>query len=218
MQAIKFLYVDILKSKVLVKVLFILIFIQFWMMKFTDSPLNTVYYMFFVAVITSTQPFIQEQTAEVGFINMLPGTIKMRVIGRYLYALSTVLMCMIICSLNLGIYALVSKELPPFVFEGTIFGASIALLFSSIQYIIFYALGKLKSQQLAGLIMMIPGFVMFFGVSFLASWMKENTVVVLEWLIDNHSLVVLLLTLCSVLSLLFGIILSTMIVNKKDSI
>ena len=147
---------------------------------------------------------------------MLPGTIKMRVIGRYLYALSTVIMCMIICSLNLGIYALVSKELPPFVFEGTIFGASIALLFSSIQYIIFYALGKLKSQQLAGLIMMIPGFVMFFGVSFLASWMKENTVVVLEWLIDNHSLVVLLLTLCSVLSFLIGIILSTMIVNKKD--
>lgn len=218
MQAIKFTFVDLLKSKVQILTLLIIAVIQLWMMKMTSSPLSGIIYMFFGGIIISVQPFIQEQTAEVGFVNMLPGTKGSRVLGRYLFGLLINLIAVLASIINLNIYSIYSHEFPQFAWEGILFSFSITLLFCSFQYILFYVLGKIKSQQLAGILMMLPGFVMFFGVNFLIDSMKSRAFLTQEWMIQNGSSIILALFLISVISFVFGIYSSTIIAKKKDYI
>lgn len=218
MQAIKFMLVDILKSKFQIMVLFFISIVQLWSMSMNSSPLNAVYYMFFCAVIVSIQPFLQEQTAEVGFINMLPGTRTNRVLGRYLFALFNNIYSLIISLINLSIYSLFSHTTPKHVWEGILSCISISLTFCSLQYILFYALGKMKSQQLAGFIMIIPGFVMFFGVNLLIVFMSTHGMIAPEWLSNHLNIIAIVLFLFSIVSFGLGIKASSIIAIKKDYI
>lgn len=216
MRAIRFTFVDMTKSKVQILVLLLLAIVELWMMKMYSSPLNAVYYMYFGAIVTSVQPFLQEQTAEVGFINMLPGTKQNRVLGRYLFGLSLIIISMFISIVNLGIYYAFSHNYTNYVREGMLDSFSIALIFCSLQYILFYALGKMRSQQLAGLIMMIPAFLMFFGVNYVIEYMASNKIITTEWISQNRISISLGVFLFSVVIFIFGIYISTIIVKKKD--
>ncbi|GEM_PF-2323518 len=218
MQAIKFMFVDILKSKIQIMVLLFIAIVQLWMMSMNSSPFNAVYYMFFGAVIVSIQPFIQEQTAEVGFINMLPGTRKNRVIGRFLFALFNNVFGLVISLINLSIYSFLSHKSPKYVWEGILLCISISLIFCSLQYILFYALGKMKSQQLAGIVMIIPGFVMFFGVNLMIVFMSKHGIVTSQWISNHMNSIAIVLFLFSIVFYVFGIQASTMIAKKKDYI
>ena len=218
MQAIKFMFVDILKSKIQIMVLFFIAIVQLWMMSMSSSPLNAVYYMFFCAVIISVQPFLQEQTAEVGFINMLPGTRKNRVVGRYLFALFNNVLCLVISLINISISSVLFHKNTKFVWEGILLNISISLIFCSLQYILFYALGKMKSQQLAGIVMIIPGFIMFFGVNLLIVYLSTHGIVTSDWISNHIDIIAIVLFFISLGFYILGIRASTMIAKKRDYI
>lgn len=215
MQAIKFTYVDILKSKFIVVFFIILGVVGFYMMK-GNGPLNGVYYMSFAGVIGGIQPFIQEQTAEVGFINMLPGTRKSRVLGRYLYGLILQIIAIVINGLNLTIYSALYGELPDFILEGILISFGISIFFCSIQYLLFFGLGKIKSQQMASIIMMLPGFIMFFGIGYIGEFILNNNSFNPLWIVENGMKISAATIVAGLVFWVLGIVLSHKITEKKD--
>lgn len=215
MYAIKFTFVDFAKSKLQI-VAFPLFAVCQLILIFKNSTLFGIYYMYFGAIILSTQPFIQEQTAEVGFVNMLPGTKQSRVVGRYLFGLANIILVTLISIVNLLIYQSVSHSHVMFIWEGLLSGISIALLFCTFQYILFYLLGKMKSQQLASLIMMVPGFLMFFGVNYLIAFLSEKSPITWERILQMRVTLNLFLFVFSALVFIMGIFISTFIVNRRD--
>lgn len=215
MQAIKFTYVDILKSKFIVVFFLILGVVGFYMMK-GNGPLNGVYYMSFAGVIGGIQPFIQEQTAEVGFINMLPGTRRSRVAGRYLYGLILQIIAIVINGLNLTIYSALYGELPDFIVEAILISFGIAIFFCSIQYLLFFALGKVKSQQMASIIMMLPGFIMFFGIGYIVEFIVNNEALNPLWIIENGMKISVATVAAGLVFWILGIALSYKVTEKRD--
>lgn len=213
MQAIKFIYVEILKSKAQLILLFVLTIVEFWMMR--KNAITGYFYMGFAAVIVAAQPFLQEQTSEVGFINMLPVTKRNRVMGRYLYGAVVQLIAFLLSWITIGINYLLYHKIPVYALEATIGCFSIGLFFCALQYVIFYALGKMKSQQMAGIVMIMPGFVMFFGISYIIDFLDKYTFVI-EWIRNNRMLAIFCLLLVGFIIWLIGIQGSTYIAEKKD--
>ena len=99
--------------------------------------------------------------------------------------------------------------------------AAIALIMLSIQYTIFYLVGELKSQQVMGLIRMIPGFLLFILGSIAMDIIQEesNSNLVFSFLtwIENHLFECILLTFfIAILIFLAGIFISVKIQKKRD--
>ncbi|PXV91590.1 ABC-2 family transporter [Lachnotalea glycerini] len=218
MQAIKFSFVDFMKSRLQVIIFLVMAAWNLWLMKISDSSLSVIYYIYFFAVVISIQPFVQEQTAEVGFVNMLPGSKKNRVVGRYFYGFMLQIAAFILSWIDLGIYSIFFQKIPRLAIVATLGCLGIGLIFYSIQYTIFYMLGKIKSQQLAGIIMMTPGFIMLFGLSYFLKMINQYTELDMQWF-ANHSLLgsTAILFSGSIICIV-SMTISAFIVEKKDTI
>ncbi|RDY30032.1 ABC-2 transporter permease [Lachnotalea glycerini] len=218
MQAIKFSFVDFMKSRLQVIIFLVMAAWNLWLMKISDSSLSVIYYIYFFAVVISIQPFVQEQTAEVGFVNMLPGSKKNRVVGRYFYGFMLQIAAFILSWIDLGIYSILFQKIPRLAIVATLGCLGIGLIFYSIQYTIFYMLGKIKSQQLAGIIMMTPGFIMLFGLSYFLKMINQYTELDMQWF-ANHSLLgsTAILFSGSIICIV-SMTISAFIVEKKDTI
>lgn len=79
-------------------------------------------------------------------------------------------------------------------------------------------LGKIKSQQLAGIIMMTPGFIMLFGLSYFLKMINQYTELDMQWF-ANHSLLgsTAILFSGSIICIV-SMTISAFIVEKKDTI
>lgn len=214
MKAIKFTYVDILKSKSqLYLVILLLGVIGPWMT--FNNPLLGIYYTSFGALVIGIQPFMQEQTAETGFINMLPGIRKNRVAGRYLYGLFLQIISLVFLGVSLTVYTNFHKA-PVYMIGGVLISFGVSLLFCSLQYMLFYALGKMKSQQVASIVMMLPGFLMFFGVSYATEYISKHVAITPQWLLENEFTIGISVALFGLVFWLLGIWIANIITRKKD--
>ncbi|MDD2972603.1 MAG: ABC-2 transporter permease [Lachnospiraceae bacterium] len=177
--AVRFFYIEVIRCRA--QLWFFILFFAIALYTGKNNPFFSVSYMCFCGVIMSVQPFQQEQLAESGFLNMLPGTKRERVCGRYLFGLGMILVSallgMLVLLLGSGMEHQKNANLLPVLV--TCIGITLIVL--SFQYVLFYAMGKIKSQQFAGLIMMAPGFIFFFGMNFLLGKMQKNNVDILYW-------------------------------------
>lgn len=224
MRAWKFAAVDFLKSKAQVYFLIGFTVLAFLFMKRSPSPLNGIWYLCFGGVVMGIQPFIQEQSAEVGFINMLPGTKRSRVAGRYLFGLGLQLLAVILGLLTLGVYFLVygeafslslSAAMAP---EAAMMGLGVSIIFCSLQYFLFYAVGSFGARQFTGIIMMIPGFLMFFGVPAAANWLISKGYINADWIYDHRLILCIVLMAVSLIIWAGCILISTAIVRRRDAV
>lgn len=219
MNAIKMMLVDIRRSKF--QMLLIGVFIVFAIFMTSDktgSAFLGILYMNFAAVIIAAQPFQFELRQEAGFLYLLPITRAERIAGRYLYGACLPVIVSIII-LILGMVHLLPLEdgfLGIFVQLGICF--TISLIVISIQYLIFYAIGRIKSLQLAGIIMMAPGFIMFFGISYLIETMGEAWMDFYTWMSQHLIQVTLVFLAVGICIWVVGIGLSYLITKKRDYI
>ncbi|MDD3340400.1 MAG: ABC-2 transporter permease [Lachnospiraceae bacterium] len=216
MRAIKFTIIDMLRCKITLFILLVFSVIAFFFIR--ESLFFGFLYLCFGGIIASIQPFAQEQQAESGFINMLPATKGDRILGRYLFGLFLLLFSMVLASLVAIVYGVIhpaSHENWSLLIIGFLGGG---LIMISLQYLLFYVLGKMKSQQFQGFIMMLPGFIFFFGINFLMEEYRELVPAIAAWISSHMNLFVLLLLLAGFVT--FGVcsFVSTLIANRRDSL
>ncbi|MDF2512046.1 MAG: hypothetical protein K0S04_1912 [Herbinix sp.] len=217
MKALKFLKVDWLRCKSQLRVMAILPLIAIALVfGGMDNELFINAYVVFGAIIFSTQPFTMESASESGFINMLPGTKRDRVTGRYLFALALTLFSVLVGVIAVSIYDIYKDtSLEPVMSVSCIlFGC--AMVICSLQYVLFYSIGKGKSNQMMAIIRMIPSFVMFFLGTYLSDWIKSGDGTNLEWVLEREVELSLLCVLVGLFVFFVGISVSSRIIEHKD--
>lgn len=218
MRACKFAAVDFLKSQIQVYFLIGFSVIAFIYMRKSLSPLNGIWYLCFGGVVMGVQPFIQEQSEEAGFISMLPGTKKSRVAGRYLYGLGLQLLAVILGLLTFFVYTLVYQEGFFAAPEAAMTGFGVGVIFCSLQYLLFFAAGKFKVRQFSTLIMMIPSFLMFFGVPAAADWLVSEKYISADWFLEHRLLLCIMLMAAGLVVWAGCMLVSAFIVRRRDEV
>lgn len=212
MRAIHFLQIDWTMTKRQNRILWLLIIIALLLSVMQGNPYWGPLYMVFGSMILSTIPFCIRQKSSNGFLLMLPATKTDRVVGRFGYGLVLLAVSLLLGSVDVLIVSVmrhmdISYMLP---FYAGLTAAGLIML--SLQYTILYIVGELKSQQAMGIIRMIPGFLLFFGGSWIVDFIEEHSIegqtgldLNFDWLIwiCNH------LAVCSLFALLAGIVIFT---------
>lgn len=175
-----------------------------------------IFYLNFAAVIVSAQPFLIEQRAEAGFLYLLPVTKWERVAGRYGFGMALSLFMTGVSMIIGGIKLNTGSIEMEIVSLGVGISFGIGILTTSLQYILFYALGKMKSQQLAGIIMMAPGFLMFFGLSYLIETLYDDFTFWLKWILTHIELIAIGFTIVGIVVWLVGMMVSYRITKNRD--
>ena len=217
MKAFKFFKIDFARSRI--QFIYMLVFsaIAMALSLKTDGPYLGLIYMIFASIIFSTVPFTLDQRSEIGFVNLLPGSVKDRVSGRFLLAFIMVIFGTLMGSVVMGLYYLLSHTGIELAFAFILGATGVGILFASIQYIIFYILGKVNSVQAMGIVRMLPAFVMFFGTSYLSDYFRENPGELLDWLLKNANLLGAVILAVSIVVYFIGIAISTAIIEKRDN-
>ncbi len=216
MSTVKFMVVDMIRSK---KVLWFLVFftvISWVMMRSVEKPMAAMVYMVFVAIIFSNQPFLMDQRFEAGFLELLPGTKAQRVWGRYLYGAILLAVCVLLGAAVtcLGDPAGArSSWLDVYVTAAL----GIAMVVQGLQYpLMYYAMRKMKSRELFSVLMMAPGFLIFFFGLNLIDYIGENGAGIFLWALDHIHLLGVLLLAAGILVWIAGAFISVAIVKKND--
>ncbi|MDO5520224.1 MAG: ABC-2 transporter permease [bacterium] len=217
MKAFKFCKIDLLRSRAVIALttLIMIVFATYFIVD--EEGLGFVAgYLAVITVVISILPFNLEQRYESGFIDMLPGTISQRVYGRYLYAF----LIMVLCSL-LGVASMILFTCLGNKVEGY-FGAiylgmvSIVLFVVTIEYIIFYAVGKTKTQKVLPILQIMLPMLIFLGSARLGEYLESNANIDITWLVDNKYMVSVAAFFVSVLIFLASIKISTQICKRRD--
>lgn len=216
MNAIKFFKIDFARIKIqYVYILAFSIFAFILTLEFT-SPYYGLLYLVFGSIIFSTVPFTQDQMAETGFINILPGTIEERVAGRFLIAVSMVVYSTILGTAVMVAYTIMKEDTIAYAFDFIVGSCGLGILVCSLQYILFYALGRVKSMQAMSIVRMLPGFIVFFGSTLLADWLEENAGETYTWILNHTNVLAVILLALGLMFCLLGIVVSGRIVERRD--
>ena len=218
MKAIQFFKVDLVRSKAQLKYMVIFFALAFVLGFATDAGVAFSFvYMIFAGVILSGQPFMMEQASESGFINMLPGSKTERVAGRYLMTLSLLLFGAIAGTLIIIISELLQKTTTEGLEIMVPFAVGIGMILIALQNVLLYAIGKGKSQQMIGIIRMLPGFIGFFAGMAIFDEIQENPLQYANlWIFSHPQESALLVLLIGVIIYLLAIMISTAIIKKRD--
>ncbi|MDD3217735.1 MAG: ABC-2 transporter permease [Lachnospiraceae bacterium] len=220
MGAIKYMKIDLRFLKVQKVVLILFPILAVFMEAFGKMDFAFVFgYLCFGAIIIAPTAFMYEQKGSDLFIAMLPGKLKDRVWGRFLN--------LIILMLGAFLCAMISH----FIAEGFSFSISgmeavfmlaafcISIMIGSIQMLVFYKVGREKSQQWLAMFRLIPGFVVFFGITYASdALIKEPDLLKnLVGILQRQAVMLggLLVVIC-IAVLLVCEMLSVKICSKKD--
>ena len=218
MKALQFCKVDMIRSRSQLRILLVFAVFAFFISRGTSmGSLFGVVYMVFGAIIFSAQPFNIEQVEESGFINMLPGTKRDRVAGRFLFSLALLTFAILVGA----IIAVVMRH------QAGVFGenyinlfagiAAIGLTVSSLQNILFYAIGKGKSQQMMSIIRMVPGFAVFFiGMTIIEKVQGNSGVFYAKWIMAHANVFFTSILGIAVILFAAGIFISTSLIQNRD--
>ena len=210
MSILKIMLIDMRRCRMqlLLMLFFLLIAI------FMASSGTGIAYLTFAAIILATQPFLYEQRSEAGFICMLPSTLQERVAGRYLFGMFLMFLMLVESFLMNGILLLTEHETIEYFLPQIGIYWGIGMIIIAFQYILFYALGKIKRQQLTGILVMLPGFAFFILASLLPEYI--NTMDILQWMITNLHTIAKILPAVAIVLWGIAIGISIQIAKKKD--
>lgn len=212
MNIFKMMIIDMKRCRFQLYLILLFFFIAVF---FINSGMNGILYLTFAMIILSSQPFLYEQRSEAGFLYMLPITKQERVAGRYCFGMFLMLL-MIAESIFLNILKNITSgsSIEHLVLQlGIFFGIGTGTI--ALQYILFYSIGKINSQQFIGIIMMAPGFFVFFIANYLAE--RIDGTLILMQILENINLVSIGTAAAGILLWMISMIISMEINNRKDS-
>ena len=134
---------------------------------------GAVAYMMFCGLILAGTAF-NTAMQSVSFSALAPGSIRQKVAGRYLGGTACIIVCAAIGLLSTGLVKLVSVSGAAEAFDDgmdlpfLVGLLGISLFFLAMQNVLLYLLTPILGIQFIGLVRMLPGFIMFFGVMSLA--------------------------------------------------
>ncbi|MDF2588089.1 MAG: family transporter protein [Anaerocolumna sp.] len=219
MNVIKFFKIDFIRSKSQSKLFpFFAILTTLMALKF-DSPIWSIFYLCFFAIILSTTPFSMQTISNSGFLNMLPASSYSRVAGRYLFAVFMSIIAIIFGGISIAVSYFVNHNLPNNLASLSVLSLAVSIIANSVQYVIFFSIGNIKSKQLMAIIQLIPAFAVFYGVSYLSDYIKAHSDAGLQWInwsLNHLNFIALVTFILSILTLFISLGISNLIVCKKD--
>ncbi|MBD5492200.1 MAG: hypothetical protein HDR16_08825 [Lachnospiraceae bacterium] len=143
------------------------------------SVLITCSYMLFIAVVFATSPFGPCAKKEVGFLVLLPSTVKDRVAGRFLYGLSYIAMTFVVSGFFMVVYDLLGYPIASWMVAFCLLNLAIGIFLMTLEFLFLYLFGagKFNGQYLAGIVRTLPGMVMFFLATYCLGKIEEVTAV-----------------------------------------
>lgn len=179
-------------------------------------------YLCFGALILSTTPFMMEDKNMSSFVQLLPGTHRDRVAGRFFWFFVLLLAYVLFgFGISYFMYRFGIGEVR--IAESEYFlclaAALVCFVIGCIQIVVFYLLGRVKSQQFLNLLRMIPAFLFFFGMNYVTEQItdvQKGLYSILRFLQENR--VMLLLAGVGVAACVFVccIAVSTYFVSRRD--
>ena len=135
-------------------------------------------YMMFIATIFSTAPFGNCTGKYQAFLLLLPATVKERVIGRFLYGLSYVVVLALFCGLLSIGYHLGGYEMSPLTMPALLCVVAVSIALTAVEFLFFYVLGEGKGnwQYLSNIVRVAPGMGLFFSGNYFVGRMQESGV------------------------------------------
>ena len=173
------------------------------------SAVMAVGYMLFGALILASTMFVQTvQTAS--FDALVPGSTFQKVAARYLGSFLVITASglagfLLVNVMRLAGFSDVGIEMQLLAAVG-----GIGLFLLSLQNLAFYALLPVTGTQFAGLIRMVPGFILFFGV------LSGKTQAVLSGFLQHNSAPGFAILGAGAASLFVGVFLSWLVVRGRD--
>lgn len=121
-------------------------------------------YMIFVGTIFATAPFGSCHRKNTGFLLMLPATVTERVIGRFLYGLSFLVVIALVCAAGMGVSCLFGYETDLMMMGLFLCNLALGLFIVALEYLISYLCGEGKNnwQYVGNLVRIAPGMAMYF--------------------------------------------------------
>lgn len=222
MRILHFLQVDFLMTKTQTRVLWVFVLVAVLLSVLDGNPYWGTIYIIFGGVILSTTPFCMRQQSNHGFLLMLPASEAERVAGRFLYGALMLLACACFGAVSMLFVSIKEGMKVPFVVPFYAVFLGMGLFMTGLEYMLLYLVGELKSQQVLGIIRMVPGFILFFAGTAIVGKFQENGVDGLEnsgwllWLVEHPDISSLLVLLFGILLFLLGFVLSVFVVKRKD--
>ncbi|GEM_PF-6040508 len=176
MDALKFLKLDMKLMRSQIRIFFIYPVMGLIIIYFIMNDITFILgYMTFGFAIMATTPFSIENTKHKRvFYFTLPARIESMVLGRFLTLIFAMVffavMSMILVVLSLIKGGTVTNLQ---IFYYSIF-ASASFILCLFQYILFFELGVMKSQQFFVIIQMLPGMVIWLSMSFGSKYILQN--------------------------------------------
>lgn len=163
MRACKFMIIDYIKTKqqMYLMPIFALAAILIFVKDF--SIIVAFSYMVFIAITFSTTPFGACRAKDVGFLLLLPSTVRDRVIGRFLYGMSFTALAALFGGACLLIHSLEGKETESWVPAAMLLLLAVCIIMIALEYLISYLLGEHMASYLVNVIRVVPGMAVFFG-------------------------------------------------------
>lgn len=222
MRAIQYMKVDYILTKQQQRILPVLALVAVLVGRTTGDvwTVVTCSYLIFIGTIFSTAPFGACHRKNTGFLLMLPATVTERVVGRFLYGLSFIVMTALFCVICMGVFSLFGCEITVVTVGLLLCNLAIGLFIVTLEYLVSYILGEGKSnwQYLGNVVRVVPGMGMFFLFMFIVGRMDEEAYVAdrMEFLSQKIVSIGVLGLVAALLVMAAAIAVSVKVIEKRD--
>ncbi|MCI8364455.1 MAG: hypothetical protein HFG34_05845 [Eubacterium sp.] len=224
MNWVKFMKTDFLFYKYQKVVMMVFPVFVILMSIYSKDMIFIISYLCFGVLIVSTTPYCLENRNMSTFIQMLPGSDRERVVGRYM-CFGAMLLAAV--AYGIGVVTAVSwiKGFP--VTEYNIYFSSVAvalsLIVGSVQFLVLYIAGRGKSTQWMNIMRMIPGFIFFFLINYIGEKGKEGQVEssifgLADFFVQNKFICLISMAVAALLVFAGCILVSVKVVQNRDVI
>lgn len=138
------------------------------------TAVTVFYYMVFIMLIFSTTPFGTCKVEENGFLLLLPATTWDRVLGRFLYG-ATLMAFVVAVGIGCGvIYRALGYGVSGIQIALCLIGLAVGIVVMAAEYVFFYLCGENQSQNLLGIVRVMPGMIFYFVTAHLYKELLNN--------------------------------------------
>ena len=178
-------------------------------------------YLCFGVLILSTTPFVMEDKKLSSFVQLLPGTDRDKVMGRYSWFLTLYLIFMlfgVVISYIISQFEIGEVRIGEDDYYFCPVTALVCLVIGCVQMTVFYLLGRAKSQQFFNIIRMVPALIFFMGSNYVKehSDMAERVYQIVQFLKDNQAMMILAGVAVVVFMFVICIMISAYFVSRRD--